>query len=159
MDPYFLDLGTSWKRVISFTLRPSYPLGKSLRYPLDRRLCEPQIRSGRLEKRKFLTLPGLELLPLSRPARSQSLYRLRYPGSDRGLLYCPNVRFFNNMLCTLDERPSIFTRGKRIFSSERMLHKDYDRKGLVETNCGRESQRVCRQDELIGGKPVVVKSL
>jgi hypothetical protein len=30
---------------------------------------------------KFLTLPGLELRPLSRPARSQSLYRLRYPGS------------------------------------------------------------------------------
>jgi hypothetical protein len=30
-----------------------------------------------LEKRKFLTLPGLELRPLGRPARSQSLYRLR----------------------------------------------------------------------------------
>jgi hypothetical protein len=34
-----------------------------------------------VEKRKFLTLPGLELRPLSRPACSQSLYRLRYPGS------------------------------------------------------------------------------
>jgi hypothetical protein len=34
-----------------------------------------------LEKRKFLTLLGLELRPLGRPARSQSLYRLRYPGS------------------------------------------------------------------------------
>jgi hypothetical protein len=34
-----------------------------------------------LEKRKFLTLPGLELRPLGRPARSQSLYRLSYPGS------------------------------------------------------------------------------
>jgi hypothetical protein len=32
-------------------------------------------------KRKFLTLPGLELRSLCRPARSQSLYRLRYPGS------------------------------------------------------------------------------
>jgi hypothetical protein len=28
-----------------------------------------------------LTLPGLKLRPLGRPARSQSLYRLRYPGS------------------------------------------------------------------------------
>jgi hypothetical protein len=28
-----------------------------------------------------LTLPGLEPRPLSRPARSQSLYWLRYPGS------------------------------------------------------------------------------
>jgi hypothetical protein len=34
-----------------------------------------------LEKRKFLTLRGLELRRLSRPARSQSLYRLCYPGS------------------------------------------------------------------------------
>jgi hypothetical protein len=32
-----------------------------------------------LEKRKFLTLPGLELRILGRPARSKSLYRLRYP--------------------------------------------------------------------------------
>jgi hypothetical protein len=32
-----------------------------------------------VEKRKFLTLPGLELRPLDRPARSQSLYRLNYP--------------------------------------------------------------------------------
>jgi hypothetical protein len=31
-----------------------------------------------MEKCKFLTLPGLELRPLSRQARSQSLYRLRY---------------------------------------------------------------------------------
>jgi hypothetical protein len=34
-----------------------------------------------VEKRKFLTLPGLELRPIGRLARSQSLYRLRYPGS------------------------------------------------------------------------------
>jgi hypothetical protein len=32
-----------------------------------------------VEKRKFLTIPGLELQPLGRPARNQSLYRLRYP--------------------------------------------------------------------------------
>jgi hypothetical protein len=33
-----------------------------------------------VEKIKFLTLPGLEFRPLGRPARSQSVYRLRYPG-------------------------------------------------------------------------------
>jgi hypothetical protein len=33
-----------------------------------------------VEKRKFSTLPGLEPQPLG-PARSQSLYRLRYPGT------------------------------------------------------------------------------
>jgi hypothetical protein len=41
----------------------------------------PRAGLDNLEKRKFLTLPGLELWPLSRPARSQPLYRLRYPGS------------------------------------------------------------------------------
>jgi hypothetical protein len=35
-----------------------------------------------VEKRKFFTLLGLEL----RPARSQSLYRLRYPGSNDGVM-------------------------------------------------------------------------
>jgi hypothetical protein len=30
-------------------------------------------------KRKFLTLPGLELQPIGRTARSHSPYRLRYP--------------------------------------------------------------------------------
>jgi hypothetical protein len=34
-----------------------------------------------VEKRQFLTVPGLELRPLGHPVRSQSLYRLRYPGS------------------------------------------------------------------------------
>jgi hypothetical protein len=34
-----------------------------------------------VEMRKFLIVPGLELRPLARPARSQSLYRLRYPCS------------------------------------------------------------------------------
>jgi hypothetical protein len=34
-----------------------------------------------MEKWNFLTLPGLELRPFVRPTRSQSLYRLRYPGS------------------------------------------------------------------------------
>jgi hypothetical protein len=33
---------------------------------------------GDVKKRNFLTLPGLELRPLGRPARSQSLYRPRY---------------------------------------------------------------------------------
>jgi hypothetical protein len=32
-------------------------------------------------KRKLLIILGFELRPLVRPARSQPLYRLRYPGS------------------------------------------------------------------------------
>jgi hypothetical protein len=38
-----------------------------------------------VEKRKFLTLPGLEILPLGSPARGQWLNRLRYPGFSLGL--------------------------------------------------------------------------
>jgi hypothetical protein len=39
----------------------------------------PRAGMDDLEKSKFLTLSGLELRPLSRSARSQPLYRLRYP--------------------------------------------------------------------------------
>jgi hypothetical protein len=42
---------------------------------------DPKAGLDDMEKRKFLTLPGLELRPLGRPARSQSLCTLRYPGS------------------------------------------------------------------------------
>jgi hypothetical protein len=38
-----------------------------------------------------------------------------------------------------------------------MLHKGYENMYSVERNAGRESQGACRQDELIGGKPPVVK--
>jgi hypothetical protein len=38
-----------------------------------------------VEKGKFLTLPGLELRPLGRPARSQSLYRLCYIGNSKSI--------------------------------------------------------------------------
>jgi hypothetical protein len=44
---------------------------------------DPRAGLDDVEKRKFLTLPGFELRLLGRPARSQSLYRLRYPGSIR----------------------------------------------------------------------------
>jgi hypothetical protein len=39
--------------VVSFTPMPLYPRGKSLRYPLDRRLGGPQSRSGRLREEKI----------------------------------------------------------------------------------------------------------
>jgi hypothetical protein len=58
------------------------------------------------------------------------------------------------------QRPSIFKRDTPIFSSERVLHKDYDRKGSVAPApkpSGRETQETWRQDELAGGKPPVLK--
>jgi hypothetical protein len=41
---------------------------------------DPRAGLENVEKRKFLTLPELELQPLGHPARIQSLYQLRYPG-------------------------------------------------------------------------------
>jgi hypothetical protein len=38
-----------------------------------------------------------------------------------------------------------------------MLHKDYDRKTSAKKISGRESQGACRQDELTGAKPPVLK--
>jgi hypothetical protein len=55
------------------------------------------------------------------------------------------------------QRPHIFVRDKSIISSERMLHKDYDCKGSGEKKIpGHEPQGAWGQ-ELIGGKPPVVK--
>jgi hypothetical protein len=44
---------------------------------------DPRTALDDVEKRKFLTLPGLELRLLGLPACSQSLYRLSYPGSSK----------------------------------------------------------------------------
>jgi hypothetical protein len=41
----------------------------------------PRAGLDEMEERKFLTLSGLELRSLGRPARSQSLYPLHSPGS------------------------------------------------------------------------------
>jgi hypothetical protein len=54
-------LDTRWRWVVSFMPRPIYPQVKSPCYPLDRRLGEPQSRSGRGgEERNSQPLPGLE---------------------------------------------------------------------------------------------------
>jgi hypothetical protein len=55
---------------------------------------DPRAGLDDVENRKFLTLPGLELRPLGRPARSQSLYRLRYPSVEERIFRI----FENNML-------------------------------------------------------------
>jgi hypothetical protein len=67
-------------RFTPLTLYPSPPRGKSSRYPMDRRLGAGL---DDVEKRKFLTLPGLDLRLLDRPVRSPSLYRLLYPCSPK----------------------------------------------------------------------------
>jgi hypothetical protein len=55
---------------------------------------DPRAALDDLEKRKSLTLPGLEFRPLSRQGRSQSLYRLHYSDS---------YMFFTNIINILFE--------------------------------------------------------
>jgi hypothetical protein len=65
--------------VVSFTLRSLYPRERAPGTHCIGGWVDPRAGLDDVEKRKFLTLPGLELRLLGRPARSQSLYRLRYP--------------------------------------------------------------------------------
>jgi hypothetical protein len=55
----------------------------------------PRAGLNDMEELKFLTIPGLELRPLGRPAHSQSLYRLSYRNlaSLKGPRQCPFVPF------------------------------------------------------------------
>jgi hypothetical protein len=54
--------------------------------------------------------------------------------------------------------PAAIVNDRPILSSERMLLKDYDRRCLIEKkHSGCESQGARPQDELIGGKPLVLK--
>jgi hypothetical protein len=62
--------------------RPLYPQGKSVLYPLDRRLGGPQSRCGcGGEEKNSQSPPGIEPCNPDRPARSPALYRLSYHGS------------------------------------------------------------------------------
>jgi hypothetical protein len=76
VEPHFLDLGTSWRWSVS---RPCcFTPGE--RAPGTHRIggwAGPRDGLDNVN-RKSLTLQGLELRPLGRPARSQSLYRLRF---------------------------------------------------------------------------------
>jgi hypothetical protein len=56
---------------------------------------DPRVGLDDLEKRKFLTVPGLELRHVSHPGRSQSPYRVRYPGSLKRVL----LNFTEFLLC------------------------------------------------------------
>jgi hypothetical protein len=59
--PGIVDLGTRWRSVVSFTLRPLYLQGKSPWYPLDRRLGGSQSRPGHGgEEKNSQPLLGLE---------------------------------------------------------------------------------------------------
>jgi len=74
--PLIINLGTRWRWVVSFTPRPLYPRGKSPWYPLDRRICGPQSRSGRDgEEKNSQPLPGLKS-PIIQPVAQRYITEL-----------------------------------------------------------------------------------
>jgi hypothetical protein len=80
--PLILNFSTRWKWAVSFMPRPLYPPRKGHpRYPLDRRFCESQSRSGGFgEEKNTMVLPGIKSRFLGHLAPSPPLYWLNYPG-------------------------------------------------------------------------------
>jgi hypothetical protein len=62
----------------------------------------PRAAVDEVEKRKFLTLPRLELRPLGRPACNQSLCRLRYPGNVLHILKLSSQADYYEDYCSLE---------------------------------------------------------
>jgi hypothetical protein len=61
MAPRILDMDARRRWAVSLTLRPLYLRGKSPWYPLDKRLDEPQSRSGRgVEEKNSQPSSGIE---------------------------------------------------------------------------------------------------
>jgi hypothetical protein len=58
---------------------------------------DPRAPLGDVKKRKFLNLQGFEFRSLGRPAPSQSLYRLLFPGSFPFIIQCSQLRLLNRM--------------------------------------------------------------
>jgi len=68
-DTRSLNLGTRWKRVVSFTPWPLYPREKNCGYPSNRRLDRPQSRYGGNGKEETQTQSKIQIF-FSRPTRS-----------------------------------------------------------------------------------------
>jgi hypothetical protein len=73
--PHCLGSGTRWRWVVSFTLGPFYPRGKSPRYPPDRKLGGPRSRSGLCVDEPTVPVTNRTIIPrLSKP------WYIHYPG-------------------------------------------------------------------------------
>jgi hypothetical protein len=81
VDPRKLDLGRSWRWVVSSTPRLLYSRERALSTHWTGCWVGPTTGLDDTKRGKILPLTGLELRPFGRPTGSQSLYRLRYPVS------------------------------------------------------------------------------
>jgi hypothetical protein len=107
IDPHFLELGTSWRWVVSFTPRPLYLLWESLRYPLDRRLGWPQSWSGRRGEEKIIYPTGTRTptprssspYPVAMPTALSRLWKIYLnPQLDIQLLSASRSFYFGNAI-------------------------------------------------------------
>lgn len=55
MPLHIVTVGIIWRWLISFAFRPLYPPEKKFLYPLDREMCSPQSKYGRVN---LLVLPS-----------------------------------------------------------------------------------------------------
>jgi hypothetical protein len=71
---------------------------------------DPRAGLDDMEKRKLLSLPGLELRPLGHPDRNQSLYRLSYPGFSHLTSVLPlNLNlYFDISFATVLREPALY---------------------------------------------------
>jgi hypothetical protein len=72
--------------VVSFTPWLLYPRERAPGTHWIGGWVDPRVSLDDMEERKSLTLPGLKFRPVDRPAHSQSLYRLRYPCSQKQII-------------------------------------------------------------------------
>jgi hypothetical protein len=79
--PHILNLVTRRKWVVSFTPRPLYSRGRTPVLILKEAGCAPESVWTRWRRENSQSPPVIEPRSSYRPARSQSLCWLRYPGS------------------------------------------------------------------------------
>jgi hypothetical protein len=102
--------------------------------------------------------------------RDKKIYKSRFWVTSSQTNMCPRQRLNNNnelrflrgpcrgiINATVEERPSIFISDKTSFSSERMLHKDYDSKGSTENKIWSWVSRGLRSRRNVGDKSPAVE--
>jgi hypothetical protein len=71
MNPHCLNLGTSWRKVANFTLRPLYTPERPVGTNWTTGCVGSRAGLDDMKNRQFLTLSGLEIRPLDHPVHSQ----------------------------------------------------------------------------------------
>jgi hypothetical protein len=124
VNPHFFNLRISWRWVVSFTPLSLYPREKAPGIHSIGEWVGPRAGLDHAKKRKCLPLPGLELQPLRPPARSQSLYRLCYPGSSIFDRYESKLNVSSSISCNTKFNVNLLSSFKmwKIWTDPRHFH-------------------------------------